>query len=362
MVKYKANSHIFLSRHLSIQSNTLEQRPGIPPYQAKTQATPQNIITPDHSRAAIRTPHQAMTTPYKTVALAGASGALGAVLLNHLLKANYTVTALTRPGITPTFPPSVKTAEIDYSSPSTLRAALADHDVLISTVGYAGILAQEALISAALAVGVKRIIPSEYGSDPSNAAARALPVFGHKVQIEQHLRAAVTDSPTTTWTLVANNEFLDWDLDHGFGVDVTGRKMEIFDGGDVPFTATPLSFVAEGVVRILQRPELTANRVVKLHGAKLTQSALLRMLQKHTGTSDAEWTLTRSSTAEREKQGYEALAKDPQDFAIWAVMFLQCAVWGSKFGNDFSAANDNEVLGLRALNEGEVEEIVKARC
>lgn len=300
-----------------------------------------------------------MSTTIKTVALSGASGAFGSVLLQALLDANFTVTALTRPDSTHTFPSNVHVAKVDYSSTQDLTTALQGHDAVISTVGYAGVLGQAQLIDAAVAAGVARIIPSEYGSSPLNAAARALPVFAHKVQIEAHLKQAVQGT-ATSYTLVANNEFFDWDLDHNFGVNVAEKSIEVFDGGDVPFTATPLGFVAAGVLAVLRRPEATANRVVRLHGARMTQNKLLGLFQKHAGPEG--WTVTAASTAEREGEAYAALQREPQNFAVWAVMMLQCAVWGAKFGNDFSAENDNELLGLKELSDAEIEEIVKARC
>ena len=299
------------------------------------------------------------TTPIKTVALAGASGALGTAVLDALLAANFTVTALTRQDSTSSFPASVKIAKVDYSSIDDLKAALSGQDALISTVGYTGFLSQEKMIDAAIAAGVKRILPSEYGSDPENANARSLPVFGHKVQIEQHLKEAIKGT-STTYTLVANNEFFDWDLDHSFGVSIASKTMEIFDGGDVPFTATPLSFVAAGIVSVLRNPDETANRVVRLHGVTMTQNRLLSLLKRFAGAEG--WKVTESSTQQKEGDAYAALQNDPTDFAPWAVMFLQCAVWGSKFGNDFSKKNDNELLGLKELTDEEVQEIVKVRC
>lgn len=299
----------------------------------------------------------------QTVAIAGASGAIGTAVLTALLKANFTVTVLTRAdsATTPSFPASVKVTSVDYTYPASLHSALTGQHALISTVGYAGILSQLPLIDAAVAAGVRRVLPSEYGSDPSNAAARALPVFAHKVQVEQHLKAvAAKSNGRTTWTLVCNNEFFDWDLDHSFGVDIPARGMEIFDGGDAPFTATPLSFVAEGVVGVLKRPEETADRIVRLHGASVTQNRLLEMLKRC--TSAEGWEVKQSSTVEREREGYERLTQAPTEFVPWMMAFLQCAVWGSRFGNDFSRENDNALVGLEELSEEEIERIVRVRC
>ena len=297
-------------------------------------------------------------TTIKTVALAGASGAIGAPVLKALLDANFIVTVLTRPDSSGTFPPTVKVEKVDYSDTESLTTALKGQDALVSTVGYAAMLSQEKLVNAAIANGVKRVIPSEYGSDPENTAARQLPVFGHKVQVEQYLKKNVQGT-STTYTLVCNNEFFDWDLDYKFGVDIKGKKTEIFDGGDVPFTASPLDFVARGIVGVLQHPDETANRVVRLHGTSMTQNKLLELIQSFTGKEG--WEVSQASTADREKQGYEILQQDPSNMMAWAMAFLQCAVWGERFGNDFSKNNDNELLGLKELSSAEIEEVVRSR-
>jgi hypothetical protein len=200
--------------------------------------------------------------------------------------------------------------------------------------------------------------PSEYGADPEVARARQLPVFAHKVQVEQYLKTKVQGT-STTYTLVCNNEFFDWDLDFNFGVDIKAKKMEIFDGGDVPFTASPLDFVARGIVSVLQHPPETANRVVRLHGKTMTQNKLLEILQRFVGKEG--WQITHANLEDREKEAYEMLQKDPSNMMAWAVAFLQCAVWGKDFGIDFSNNNDNELLGLKELSDAEIEEIVRIR-
>ena len=63
-------------------------------------------------------------TTIKTVALAGASGSIGSAVLKALLDANFTVTALTRPGSTHSFPSSVKVAEVSYDNAESLTASL----------------------------------------------------------------------------------------------------------------------------------------------------------------------------------------------------------------------------------------------
>ncbi|KAK3684552.1 hypothetical protein LTR37_020155 [Vermiconidia calcicola] len=293
----------------------------------------------------------------KTVALAGASPrSIGGAVLNALIDAGFTVTVLTRPESSNTFPSAVKVAKVDYSDAENLTAALQGQDAFISTLGYAMIQGQEKLIDAAIAAGVKRVLPSEYGADPESAG-RQLPVFAHKVQVEDYIKQKIQGT-STTFSLVCNNEFFDWDLDNNFGVDIKGKKMEIFDGGDVTYTATPLAFVARGIVGVLHHPTETANRVVRLHGTSMTQNKQLEIIQRFVGKES--WEISHASTEDREKEGYEILQKEPTNFVGWAIPFLQCSIWGKRFGGHFEN-NDNELLGLKEMSEAEVEEVIRSR-
>jgi uncharacterized protein YbjT (DUF2867 family) len=295
----------------------------------------------------------------KSVAVSGASGSLGSPLLKALIDAGFEVTALTRASSSATFPSEVKVVKVDYDSVEDLTTALSGQDAVVSTVGFAGMLGQTILVDAAIAAGVKRIIPSEFGSDPEDPRTRSLPVFGYKVQVEKHIKSKVPGT-STTYTLVANNEFFDWDLDNNFGVDVKNKKIEIFDGGEHGYTATPLDMVARGVVGVLQNPKETANRTVRIHGTKMTQNRQLELLQRFTGKDG--WNVSNVKLAEREQEGYKGLQNDPSDIFGWVMPMLHCAVFGADFRNDFSKNNDNELLGLKDLTDAEVEEIVRSRA
>jgi uncharacterized protein YbjT (DUF2867 family) len=82
--------------------------------------------------------------------------------LKELLKSGlFEVTVLTRESSNHKFPPEVKIAKVDYTSPESLAAALEGQDALVSAVATLAVLSQRLLIDAAVKAGVKRIIPSE---------------------------------------------------------------------------------------------------------------------------------------------------------------------------------------------------------
>ena len=65
------------------------------------------------------------------------------------------------------------------------------------------------MIDASVTAGVKRFIPSEFGSDTQNAkAVTSISLFGLKVQIHEHLKAQ--ESKGLSWTAIAAGPFFDW--------------------------------------------------------------------------------------------------------------------------------------------------------
>jgi nucleoside-diphosphate-sugar epimerase len=107
------------------------------------------------------------------IALAGATGNLGLVILDTLLSAGYTVTTLTRhtsPSISklPSHP-NLTVHPVDFTSVTSLITALLSTStkasVVISALATLPIGAQNPLIDACGAAGVERFIPAEFGLD-----------------------------------------------------------------------------------------------------------------------------------------------------------------------------------------------------
>jgi uncharacterized protein YbjT (DUF2867 family) len=294
----------------------------------------------------------------KTVAVAGAAGALGSVLVKELIQSGFSVTALTRSDSN-VFPPEVKIQKVDYNDLKALTQALKGQDAVVSTITTAGIGSQKNLVDAVVAAGVKRFIPSEYGCDLSNAKARQLPVYGHKVQIEDAVEQKIKNTDTT-YTFVFNNAFLDWGIDRGFLIDLKNKKADIYDGGDVPFTSTPIPMVAKAVAAVLQHPEETKNAEIRVHGARLTQNKFLELAKRVVGEDG--WQISETTTKDLEQQSYENLKKDPSAFMGWAIGMLKVAIHAPGFGGDFSSNNDNKFLGLKEMSESEVEELIRDRA
>jgi uncharacterized protein YbjT (DUF2867 family) len=153
---------------------------------------------------------------------------------------------LSRESSKATFPSSVKVLNADYSSLESLTQALKGQDAVVSAVGPEGLLAQALIFDAAVAAGVKRFIPSEYGCDTSNEKTSQLPVFGYKVATAKHLQAKVAEGAATTYTLLYSGPFLDWGLKMGFLLAVSSFSAI---GCDIDIVLCPQQ-ITSGVVTL----------------------------------------------------------------------------------------------------------------
>ncbi|KAH7022167.1 NmrA-like family-domain-containing protein [Ilyonectria destructans] len=295
-----------------------------------------------------------------TVALAGATGSLGSAVLKELLVAGVPVTVLSRKGseAASKLPsnPNQTIKEVDYAVEGDLVAALDGVDVVVSTLGTESISIQPALINAAITAGVKRFIPSEFGSDTANQRTRNLPVYSQKVKVQDALVEKAKQHPAFSYTWVFNNAFLDWGIQAGFIINAKDHSATLYDGGDRPFSATRLSTIGKSVVGILTNLEATKNRGVYIHDGVVTQNGLIAVAKK---IDPQEWTTTAPSTADLEASGYEELTKANPNIGNAMYGFLSRAIWGEGYGGDFTGRVENALLGLPILTETEVEDVVK---
>ena len=287
-----------------------------------------------------------MSTQIRTVALAGASGNLGPAILNQLLAANFTVTILTRAEGKHIFPSGVKVVPVDYDSLDSLTSALEGHDAFVSTLASSAIDVQIRLIDAAIAAGVKRFIPSEFGSDTRNELARKMPVFASKVKIQEYLEKKVEENNDFTYTCIMTSAFFDWGLKVGF---LLGKEM--YDGGERRFSVTRLETIGKAVAAVLKKSQEMRNRDVYVHDAVVTQKQLAKM-------SGKKWEAEETSTEVVEKNAYAELGKAQPNFDSAMFGFIKRIIWGGKYGGEFKKV-DNDLLGIRMMTEEEIEASVK---
>lgn len=276
-------------------------------------------------------------------------------MLEAIINAGFQVTVLSRKESTQTFPSTVTVKHVDYSSVDSLTEALQGQDAVVSTIGGHGLSQQIPLVEAAAKAGVKRFLPSEFGSNTFNENASQLPAYQQKVEVQKALAKAASESGLT-WTAVMCGPFFDWGIETGFLANPKTRTLELPDGGENKFSASTLATVGKAVVAVLRNPEQTKNRQVFVQDLALTQKELAALLKKAVGAEG--WTETVTSIQEKIQEGYEEIKKENGNFWVFLFASLRAAIWGAGYGGHFEKL-DNELLGIKQLTPDEVEAVVK---
>lgn len=292
------------------------------------------------------------------VALAGATGNLGIPILKTLLDANLSVTVLSRIGGNSSKLndySDIIVEEVDFSNPESIKPALEGVSVVVSCLATLAIKSQNALIDASCAAGVRRFIPAEFGMDSLNPLCGQLPVCQPKVATQKYLAGKTSEYSGFTWTGIANGLFLDWGLDVGFIVNPAEHTATLYNGGDVPFSATNLVDVAKSVLGVIRNQAQTANRLVYIHSAVVTQNQLIQYAKDKDGR---EWLIEERNTSDILEESFAILERGDDDQTA-ADGFCKVAMWDPSYGGDFSTHLDNKILGLEQLDKAGVRAVVE---
>jgi putative NADH-flavin reductase len=138
-----------------------------------------------------------------------AGGNIGSYVLKALENRGLNLTVLTRPTSTSVFASGIKVIRKEYSD-TLLYEAFLGQDVVISLLGGTAILDQTKLIDASVKAGVKRFIPSEFGSNSMNKTMQDLAFFyKQKTAVIDHLKLAASSNPSFSWTGIATGPLID---------------------------------------------------------------------------------------------------------------------------------------------------------
>lgn len=291
----------------------------------------------------------------KNVVVTGASGNLGTVIFEKLAASGkYNIKVLRREGSNSTFPTGTNVVDVDFSSLESLKAALKGQDAIVSVAASAAIDSQRTLVDAAIATGVKRFLPSEFGSNLDNPETRTLPVYGTKVAIQDYL---IEQSKTTSlsYTFVYNGAFLDWGLQNAFLLDHSEFKPTIIDDGEALTSSTTTGSIGDAVVGVLSHPEETKNRSVYVEDIKVSQNQLVALAKEI--APGKPWDPQHVKLSDMITKGKERLSKGLIDFEA-LMPFLMKAVFDPACGGNFTKT-DNELLGVKGKTEEDIREIFR---
>jgi hypothetical protein len=293
-------------------------------------------------------PDQSPSIPQNQVvniAIVGANGNVGKHITSALLaKGRFNITAITRARSSHTFPADVNTAFVDYTDPSTIEAALRGQDALIITMSvYAPKDTSEILIRAAAAAGVPWLLPNTFGM--YNREAVHLEVIGPGKVEERNL---IEGLGVSSWVGFSCGFWYEHALSQPdfYGFDIQNRAVTFFDDGTERLNTSTWAQVGRAVASVLSLPIQPAssgnnsttslsdyrNRMVYLSSFTINQKDMFESLKRVTGTSDAEWTVSRIPAKQRFEEARASIAAgNPLAF-------------GRMLGSRFFFPGDNEGL------------------
>ncbi|KAJ0378983.1 hypothetical protein COL26b_002763 [Colletotrichum chrysophilum] len=290
---------------------------------------------------------------YQNVALLG-KGFLGSAILTELANAGLTVTVLGRSeSAKEGLPSGVKFATVDYSSVDDLAAALRGQDAVVSTVSKGGLLTQNTVIDASIKAGVKRYIPSDWGTfttDPK-AQRELVPVLGPMLDVQRYL----TDKARTgeiEHTIFSVGAFLDFLTTVPVAFDYANKTVELWDGGRHRLSTTSVSSIGKAVAGALKNPKATRNRNIKVHELVVTQRRLYELAKKYSPPG-TEW---KEIELEGEAAFAEALNGVKEDpYNEGKIMgAIKAGVLSGRYESAYEQV-DNELVGVPVLTEADLE-------
>ena len=292
---------------------------------------------------------------HKRIALVGADGSLGPVLVNALASSGkFTVTVLKRTSSNSQskYPSSVHVTRISDSFPhDELVNALKGKDALV--VSIRGLVdLQKRLADAALEAGVKQFIPGDFGSCDSQdeRVRRVVSLYEKKTEIRNYAEELSARHDGFAYTSVVCGHFFDdMDLIH---IDLKTRTLGILDDGETRFSASTRKQVGSALVKVLEKgvTDETRNKTLYVQSFCVTQNQVRAALERTTGQA---WKVERFDSSKFLKEeldkGDDHVAREN---VVW-VLGTRYANWEEKEG--FA----HQLLGLPQEN---LDEVVARLC
>lgn len=251
----------------------------------------------------------------------------------------------------------MKVLEVDFTSIESLTSALHAQDAVVSTVSATAVEGQRVLIDAAVSAGVKRFIPSDFGSCTTSPKVKELPVYAPIASIQQYLANKATTTKLS-FTVLACGAFLDMVLSQPVLLDFDNYKGVLIDDGYNRLSSTSMASVGRAVAGILKNPKSTSNRTVRVSQVILTQNKLLAIAKEI--KPEATWNISTAKSAALLQESLEAFASRDYSMPVIIKLLSATAFGGEQYGSAYDET-DNEILDIAMVSESELKKLVAER-
>ncbi|KAH9888162.1 NmrA-like family protein [Xylariomycetidae sp. FL2044] len=275
-------------------------------------------------------------SPLSKVVVVGASKAGLSHLGYHIVEAlktdpEFEISVVSRKSSTAEIPEGVNVIKVDDGyPPEELEKAFAGQDAVVMANGFQLIGQEGKFIEAAIKAGVKRFIPSEFGSNTANDKTIAIfPMIGVKAKLAAEIRAK--ESTGLTWTAICPGMLTDVVLPTGFlGIDIKEHKGTVIDDGNHKFSTTTRANVGKAVLGVLRNPDVTENKYVYVSSFEVSFNEIIAALEKAQGL---KYSLLHTTTEDVTAAGKDAMASGN---IMAAAKLLLVATMNPGYGNNFT--------------------------
>ncbi|KAL4916951.1 hypothetical protein BDW62DRAFT_94169 [Aspergillus aurantiobrunneus] len=141
-------------------------------------------------------------------------------------------------------------------------------------------------------------------------------------------------------------------------MDLKSRRVDLVNGGEVPFSVSDFGTVARAISSVLRQPECVTGHCVQVHGMFITQKETLKIVKKYDPAPEA-WVVCEKEGRVKFEIGLSMLKRG--EFTMEAMSTLMAGVvWDPKYELCFQET-DNKWLGVVMLPKEQLEENIKDR-
>lgn len=285
------------------------------------------------------------------VALVG-KGVLGSAILHQLVQAGHDVIVLSRNASVKDLPTGVKAVQVDYSSVESIASALKGRDAVVVSITTEMVPIQKTIIDGSIFAGVKRFIPSDFGSLNMDPKASWIPLYQPFIQIQDYLKQKA-ESGEIEYTFFAVGPFLEYVFGSPLFVDCGQKTVQIFGNGDQRISTTSIAGIGKAIVGALSEPEKTKNRLLHVHEAVVTQRGILELAKK--ASPGSEWHETFIDPKVEFQSALKSFEETPADFSL-VFRLLKAGMLSGDYASEYTDV-DNDLVGLPLLSAPALENI-----
>lgn len=124
-----------------------------------------------------------------------------------------------------------------------------------------------------------------------------------------------------------------------FNLDLEKKRAGLYDTGDQKCMVTTLKSVADSVVGILNNPEATKNKSIRVHDYCLTNKEVLQVVEDLVGVKLETYSISTDDLI------VQAKSMSSLDHAMGYYSLALC--WGKTAAMEWELPDDSELVGLK---------------